>query len=67
MRSGVNGSSWTSMPRGTSASATAFATAAVDPIVPPSAMPLKPLTLTAGGVSMWMTSIGGTSVLPGIR
>ena len=48
-RSGVSGSSRTSTPSAARASATAFATAAIAPIVPPSAMPLNPLTLTPGG------------------
>src|SRR5262249_36476046 len=65
-RSGGSGRSRTSRPSGASASATALAMAAVEPMVPPSAIPLKPVTLVAGGVSMWMMSIGGTSIVPGI-
>ena len=59
--SGVTGSRVMSTPNGESASATAFTTAGVEPIAPPSPTPLKPPG-PGLGVSMWPYSITGTSV-----
>ena len=65
--SGESGSSRTSTPSGPSASPTALATAEAAPMVPPSAMPLKPLTVTGGGVSECTTSTDGSSIVVGRR
>jgi hypothetical protein len=42
-----------------------LAMVAVAPMVPPSAMPLNPPSITGGGVSMWETSRGGRPVALG--
>src|SRR5262249_2401597 len=66
-RSGVTGSSLISMPSGDSASLTAFAIAAGEPIVPPSPMPRKPPSVVGDSDSRWTTRIGGISHADGTR
>src|SRR3989442_8904041 len=66
-RSPVTGSSVISIPSGARASATALATAAGAPIVPPSPTPLKPPSVVGEGRSTWWTSIAGTSPAVGTR
>src|SRR5579859_5757899 len=50
-----------------SASLTAFSTVAGAPIMPPSPMPLAPLSLDADGVCRWITSTGHISAAAGTR
>ena len=50
-----------------SASLTALSTAAGAPIVPPSPMPLAPVSLCADGVSRWTISTGQSSAAVGAR
>ena len=49
------------------ASLTAFSTAAGAPIVPPSPIPLAPVSLCADGVSRWVISTGHSSAAVGAR
>jgi hypothetical protein len=53
------------IPRGDSASTTAFTTAGVDAIVPASPMPLTPSGLTGEGVTVWSSSNAGKPVARG--
>jgi hypothetical protein len=48
------------MPSGESASATAFATAAAEPIVPASPAPLTPIGFTGEGVTVSSSSNSGS-------
>src|SRR5712692_1589869 len=66
-RSGESGSESTETPRGASASDTALARAGSGAMAPPSPMPLIPPTVKGDGVSMWCTSMAGTSVALGSR
>ena len=68
-RSARGRAAWTSTrtPRCASASPTALAAAACAPIAPPSPMPLYPPGLVVESVSMWPTSISGTSLVVGGR
>src|SRR5438477_8477127 len=61
MTEGVSGVAVILTPSGRSASATAFATAAGAPIVPPSAMPLKPPGTVRSGDSRCSTRMFGIS------
>ena len=65
MRSGVNGWAKTLAPNGRSASLMAFMTAAGAPAVPASPAPLAPSSDSLVGVSMWPTSMFGTSEVVG--
>src|SRR5947209_3395804 len=66
-RSGVTGNSLISIPSGDSASATALATTAGAPMVPPSPIPRKPPSVVGDSASRWTTSIGGISHAEGTR
>jgi hypothetical protein len=66
-RSGVTGSSLISMPSRDSASLIAFATAAGEPMVPPSPMPRKPPSVVGDSDSRCTTCIGGISHAVGTR
>src|SRR6185295_14614993 len=59
--SGRMGSAVIRTPRARIASATALATAAGAPMVPPSPIPFTPPGMIGEGVSMWPTSKAGTS------
>jgi hypothetical protein len=61
------GNASTSMSRCESASATALAMAAGAPMVPPSPIPLAPVSENSQGVSRWSISMGGISVVVGTR
>ena len=50
-----------------SASLTALSTVAGAPIMPPSPIPLAPLSLNADGVCRWITSTGHISAAVGTR
>jgi hypothetical protein len=63
-RSGVKGRTAWVVPR---ASAIALATAAVDPMVPPSPMPLVPSSWTVDGVTRCLISTAGASPEVGRR
>src|SRR5258706_3272634 len=65
IRSGVMGRIETSMSSGDTASQIALAIAAGAPIVPPSPIPRKP-PATAEQLSIWTTSIKGTSTADGM-
>ena len=54
-------------PAPASASLTALSTAAGAPMVPPSPMPLAPVSLNADGVSRWTISMGQISAAVGAR
>ena len=55
------------MPRWATASATAVATHAGAPIVPPSPIPLAPVSENSDGVSRWSISTRGISPAVGTR
>ena len=55
------------MPRGASASTMAFITAAAEPIVPASPMPLTPMGFTGLGVTVWPRVKLGASAAVGTR
>ena len=66
-RSGVAGMSMSVTPRGASASTTAFITAGVAAIVPASPMPFTPSGFDGLGVTVWSSSMLGTSAADGTR
>ena len=55
------------MPRGPRASITAFITAAAEPMVPASPMPLTPSGLVGLGVTVWSSVKAGTRTAEGTR